>query len=179
MKTALTCALFGILFFGSLCSSNEETQEQEPTPTPQDELYKRNYQNASGLCGSWYRNESSLESIYNCTLKTLDEKNHTIVNKTWEGFRLSRNFTIPQLVGLMCNFSVAMPDNFTLMFKFDGSNELESPEGSYGDSVTTEAPQVPEKELFYAEGNCSVKIYASTTTPPPTTPSEPAVVAIA
>uniref|UniRef100_A0A6B0ULI6 Putative anticomplement protein ixac-b5 n=1 Tax=Ixodes ricinus TaxID=34613 RepID=A0A6B0ULI6_IXORI len=104
MKTALTCALFGILFFGSQCSSDEETQGQNQTPTPQDQLYKRYYQNASGLCGSWFRNESSLEAIYNCTLQTLDEKHHTIVNKTWEGFRLSHNFTIPQLVGLMCNF---------------------------------------------------------------------------
>uniref|UniRef100_A0A0K8R929 Putative isac anti-complement n=1 Tax=Ixodes ricinus TaxID=34613 RepID=A0A0K8R929_IXORI len=177
MKTALTCALFGILFFGSLCSSNEETQEQEPTPTPQDDLYKRYYENASGLCGSWYRNESSLESIYNCTLRTLDEKNHTIVNKTWEGFRLSQNLTIPRLVGLMCNFSVAMPDNFTLMFKFEEGLEQDLQERSDDDSGSTEVPQIPPTELFYAEGNCSEKIYASTT-PAPTTPSERAVEAI-
>uniref|UniRef100_A0A6B0UZI4 Putative anticomplement protein ixac-b5 n=1 Tax=Ixodes ricinus TaxID=34613 RepID=A0A6B0UZI4_IXORI len=178
MKTALTCALFGILFFGSQCS-NEETQEQNPTPTPQDQLYKRYYQNASGLCGSWYRNESSLEAIYNCTLQTLDEKNHTIVNKTWEGFRLSHNFTIPQLVGLMCNFSVAMPDNFTLIFKYEEGLERELPERSDDDSVSAEAPQVPPRELTYAEGNCSEKIYALTTTQLPTTPSEPTVEAIA
>uniref|UniRef100_V5GJU8 Putative anticomplement protein ixac-b5 n=1 Tax=Ixodes ricinus TaxID=34613 RepID=V5GJU8_IXORI len=128
MKTALTCALFGILFFGSQCSSEEETYYK---PMSREELYKHSYQNYTGLCGSWYRNESFLESIYNCTLRTLGDKGHTIVNKTWEGFRLSHNFTIPQLVGFMCNFSVAMPDDFYLMFEFDGSNELESPEGSY------------------------------------------------
>nr|CAL51262.1 anticomplement protein IxAC-B1 precursor [Ixodes ricinus] len=172
MKTVLTCALFGILFFGSLCSSNEETQEQEPTTTSQDDLYKRYYENASGLCGSWYRNESSLESIYNCTLRTLDEKNHTIVNKTWEGFRLSQNLTILQLVGFMCNFSVGMPGDFYTIFTSDESNEQKSLETSEDDSVTTKAPPVPESELLYAEGNCSEKIYASTT-PAPTTLSEP------
>uniref|UniRef100_A0A147BW28 Putative anticomplement protein ixac-b4 n=1 Tax=Ixodes ricinus TaxID=34613 RepID=A0A147BW28_IXORI len=175
MKTALTCALFGILFFGSQCSSEEETYHK---PMSKEELYKHHYQNYTGLCGSWYRNESSLESIYNCTLETLDEKGYTIVNKTWEGFRLSENFTIPQLVGFMCNFSVAMPHGFYLMFEFDGSNEQESPESSYDDSVTTETPPVPQTELFYAEGNCSEKINAKTTTQSPTTPSEPAVVAI-
>uniref|UniRef100_A0A0K8R4S8 Putative isac anti-complement n=1 Tax=Ixodes ricinus TaxID=34613 RepID=A0A0K8R4S8_IXORI len=177
MKTALTCALFGILFFGRQCSSNEETNEQELTPTPQEKLYKLHYQNYSGLCGSWYRNESSLESIYNCTLKTLNDKGYPIVNKTWEGFRLTHNMTITKLVGLMCNFSVAMPDNFTLMFKPEGL-EQEPLEHSDEDSVSTEALQIPEIELTYAEGNCSEKIYASTTTQPPTTPSEPTVKAI-
>nr|CAL51263.1 anticomplement protein IxAC-B2 precursor [Ixodes ricinus] len=174
MKTALTCALFGILFFGSQCSSNE----QESTPTPQEELYKRHYQNASGLCGSWYRNESTLESIYNCTLQTLDEKNHTIVNTTWEGLRRKYNWTIPRFVGLMCNFTVAMPDDFYLMFEFEEDLEQERMERSGEDSVTTEAPRVPERELTYAEGNCSEKINAKTT-PAPTTPFKPAVVALA
>uniref|UniRef100_A0A0K8RAZ6 Putative isac anti-complement n=1 Tax=Ixodes ricinus TaxID=34613 RepID=A0A0K8RAZ6_IXORI len=175
MKTALTCALFGILFFGSQCSYEEETYHK---PMSKEELYKHSYENNTGLCGSWYRNESSLELIYNCTLQTLDQKNYTIVNKTWEGFRLKHNMTIPTLVGLMCNFSVAMPDNFTLMFKSEGSLEQESLGRSDEDSVSTEAPQVPEKELLYAEGNCSEKIYASTTTQPPTTSSEPTVKAI-
>uniref|UniRef100_A0A0K8R905 Putative isac anti-complement n=1 Tax=Ixodes ricinus TaxID=34613 RepID=A0A0K8R905_IXORI len=174
MKTALTCALFGILFFGSQCSSNKAFYEELPMPTPQDELYKRSYQNDSGLCGSWYRNESSLESIYNCTLETLDQKNYTIVNKTWEDYRHKRNYTITTLVGLMCNFSVAMPDNFTLMFAPEVLEE-EQMERSGEDSVSTEAPQIPQKELIYAEGNCSQKIYASTTTQTPTAPSEPAV----
>uniref|UniRef100_A0A0K8RAU0 Putative transposase strongylocentrotus purpuratus: similar to transposase n=1 Tax=Ixodes ricinus TaxID=34613 RepID=A0A0K8RAU0_IXORI len=101
MKTALTCALFGILFFGSQCSSEEGSYH---APMTREELYRHAYENYTGLCGSWYRNESSLESIYNCTLKTLDGKGYPIVNKTWEGFRLSHNFTIPQLVGFMCNF---------------------------------------------------------------------------
>uniref|UniRef100_A0A0K8RIJ7 Putative isac anti-complement n=1 Tax=Ixodes ricinus TaxID=34613 RepID=A0A0K8RIJ7_IXORI len=175
MKTALTCALFGILFFGSQCS-NEGTYEEVPTPMPQEELYRRNYQNYSGLCGSWYRNESSLESIYNCTLETLDQKNYTIVNKTWEGFRLSHNFTIPQLVGFMCNFTVAMPDNFTLMFEPEEGIEQEPLERSDKDGVSTDAPQIPPTELIYAEGNCSEKINAKTTTQAPTTPSEPAAI---
>uniref|UniRef100_A0A0K8RGQ6 Putative isac anti-complement n=1 Tax=Ixodes ricinus TaxID=34613 RepID=A0A0K8RGQ6_IXORI len=174
MKTALTCALFGILFFGRQCSSEEGTYH---TPMTQEELYKQSYENYTGLCGSWYRNESSLESIYNCTLKTLVGDGYPIVNKTWEEFRHTHNLTIHGLVGLMCNFSVAMPDNFTLMFASEGNHEQESLGSSDVDSDTTEAPRVPEKELFYAEGNCSVKIYASTTTPPPTTPSEPVVVA--
>uniref|UniRef100_V5H0V6 Putative anticomplement protein ixac-b2 n=1 Tax=Ixodes ricinus TaxID=34613 RepID=V5H0V6_IXORI len=168
MKTALTCALFGILFFGSQCSSNE----QESTPTPQEELYKRNYQNASGLCGSWYRNESTLESIYNCTLQALDRQGYPIVNTTWEGLRHKYNWTIPTFVGFMCNFTVAMPEEFYLMFAFDGGNEQESPESSEDDSVTTKPPPVPEEYLTYAEGNCSKNIYASTT-PSPTTLSEP------
>uniref|UniRef100_A0A0K8R9A3 Putative isac anti-complement n=1 Tax=Ixodes ricinus TaxID=34613 RepID=A0A0K8R9A3_IXORI len=174
MKTALTCALFGILFFGSQCSYEEETYHK---PMSKEELYKHSYENNTGLCGSWYRNESSLELIYNCTLQTLDQKNYTIVNKTWEGFRLKHNMTIPTLVGLMCNFSVAMPENFTLMFEFEGDLEQKSLGSSERDSVTTEARPIPEKELLYAEGNCSMKIYASTTQAPTTT-SEPAVVAI-
>uniref|UniRef100_A0A0K8R9X2 Putative isac anti-complement n=1 Tax=Ixodes ricinus TaxID=34613 RepID=A0A0K8R9X2_IXORI len=174
MKTALTCALFGILFFGSQCSYEEETDHK---PMTQEELYKHSYENNTGLCGSWYRNESSLELIYNCTLQTLDQKNYTIVNKTWEGFRLKHNMTIPTLVGLMCNFSVAMPENFTLMFEFEEDLEQKSLGSFDEDSVTTEARPIPEKELLYAEGNCSVKIYASTTQVP-TTPSETTINAI-
>uniref|UniRef100_A0A0K8R4T9 Putative isac anti-complement n=1 Tax=Ixodes ricinus TaxID=34613 RepID=A0A0K8R4T9_IXORI len=175
MKTALTCALFGILFFGSQCSSEEGTYH---TPMTQEELYKHSYENYSGLCGSWYRNESSLELIYNCTLETLDQKNYPIVNKTWEEFRRKHNLTIPRLVGLMCNFSVAMPDNFHTMFKLEEAFEQDLLKRSDDDSGTTEAPQVPPSELIYAEGNCSEKINAKTTTQAPTTPSEPAVVAI-
>nr|CAL51265.1 anticomplement protein IxAC-B4 precursor [Ixodes ricinus] len=174
MRTVLTCALFGILFFGSQCSSEEETYHK---PMSKEELYKHHYQNYTGLCGSWYRNESSLESIYNCTLETLDEKGYTIVNKTWEDFRHKRNYTITMLVGLMCNFSVVMPDNFYLMFEFEENLEQESLGSSDEDSATTEVPPVPQKELFYAEGNCSEKIYASTTQAP-TTLSETAVEAI-
>uniref|UniRef100_V5GI64 Putative anticomplement protein ixac-b4 n=1 Tax=Ixodes ricinus TaxID=34613 RepID=V5GI64_IXORI len=85
--------------------------------------------------------------------------------------------TIPRLVGLMCYFGVAMPDNFTLMFEFEGDREQKSLGSSERDRVTTEARPIPEKELYYAEGNCSVKIYASTTQAPTTT-SEPAAVAI-
>uniref|UniRef100_V5HBC7 Putative anticomplement protein ixac-b2 n=1 Tax=Ixodes ricinus TaxID=34613 RepID=V5HBC7_IXORI len=80
--------------------------------------------------------------------------------------------TIPTLVGLMCNFSVAMPENFTLMFEFEEGLEQEPLERSGEDSVTTEVPRVPPTEVTYAEGNCSVNIYALTT-PAPTTPSEP------
>uniref|UniRef100_A0A0K8R9U2 Putative isac anti-complement n=1 Tax=Ixodes ricinus TaxID=34613 RepID=A0A0K8R9U2_IXORI len=176
MKTALTCALFGILFFGSQCSADEEISVAKQLP--KEDLYKHYYQNNTGLCGSWYRNESSLESIYNCTLQTLDKKGYPIVNKTWEGFRHQYNWTIPQLVGLMCNFTVAMPDNFTLMFEFQGNLEQESLGSSDEDSVATKARPIPENELYYAEGNCSKKIYASTTTQPPTTPSKPVVVAM-
>uniref|UniRef100_A0A0K8R8V4 Putative isac anti-complement n=1 Tax=Ixodes ricinus TaxID=34613 RepID=A0A0K8R8V4_IXORI len=176
MKTALTCALFGILFFGSQCSSEEGSYH---TPMTREDLYKHSYENYTGLCGSWYRNESSLESIYNCTLKSLVGKGYPIVNKTWEDFRHKHNLTIKALVGFMCNFSVAMPPSFYLMFKTEEGLEREPLERSDEDSVTTEAPQVPETELFYAEGNCSEQIYASTTTQPPTIPSEPVVVAIA
>uniref|UniRef100_A0A0K8R918 Putative isac anti-complement n=1 Tax=Ixodes ricinus TaxID=34613 RepID=A0A0K8R918_IXORI len=171
MKTALTCALFGILFFGSHCSSNEEVQEQEPAPSPQGELYERYYKNASNLCGSWYRNESILESIYNCTLRTLGDQGHTIVNTTWEDFRRTHNLTIPGLVGLMCNFSVAMPSNFYTIFTSDETLEEESPKSTEEDDATTETPPVPERDLLYAEGNCSEKIHGSTTQAP-TTPSE-------
>uniref|UniRef100_A0A0K8RHI7 Putative isac anti-complement n=1 Tax=Ixodes ricinus TaxID=34613 RepID=A0A0K8RHI7_IXORI len=171
MKTALTCALFGILFFGSQCSSNEGIQEQ-PMQSPQGELYERYYKNASSLCGSWYRNESSLESIYNCTLQTLDNQGYPIVNKTWEASRHKHNWTIPQLVGFMCNFSVAMPAEFTTMFESGVSLGQESPESSEEDSDTTKPPPVPEEYLLYAEGNCSESIHASTT-PAPTTLSEP------
>uniref|UniRef100_A0A0K8R975 Isac anti-complement n=1 Tax=Ixodes ricinus TaxID=34613 RepID=A0A0K8R975_IXORI len=170
MKTALTCALFGILFFGSQCSSEEGTYD---TPMSQEELYKHSYENYTGLCGSWYRNESSLESIYNCTLKTLDGEGYPIVNKTWETFRHKHNLTIRALVGLMCNFSVAMPHDFYLMFEFEGNLEQKSLGSSDDGSVATEARPIPESELYNAEGNCSKKIYASTTAQPPISPSEP------
>uniref|UniRef100_V5H2Z8 Putative anticomplement protein ixac-b2 n=1 Tax=Ixodes ricinus TaxID=34613 RepID=V5H2Z8_IXORI len=82
--------------------------------------------------------------------------------------------TTRKLVGLMCNFSVAMPDNFTLMFQLEEVHEQDLLKHSDHDSGLTEAPQVPPSELTYAEGNCSEKIYANTT-PAPTTPSKPAV----
>ncbi|XP_042148933.1 uncharacterized protein LOC115313347 [Ixodes scapularis] len=173
MKTALICALFGILFLGSQCSSEEETYHK---PKSKEELYKRHYQNYTGLCGSWYRNESSLESIYNCTLEALDQKGYTIVNKTWEEFRHNRSLTITALVGLMCNLSIVMPYEFYLVFEIEGLDQGPM-ELSDEDRVLTEAPQVPPTEFFYAEGNCSEKIYALTTLDM-TTPSEPAVEAI-
>ncbi|XP_040068909.1 uncharacterized protein LOC115316446 [Ixodes scapularis] len=173
MKTALICALFGILFFGSQCSSEEETHHK---PKSKEEQYKRHYQNYTGLCGSWYRNESSLESIYNCTLEALDKKGYTIVNKTWEEFRHNRSLTITALVGLMCNLSTVMPYEFYLMFELEHLDQ-EPLERSDKDSVSAEAQQVPPKELFYAEGNCSEKIHELTPLAP-TIPSEPAVEAI-
>uniref|UniRef100_A0A0K8REY6 Putative isac anti-complement n=1 Tax=Ixodes ricinus TaxID=34613 RepID=A0A0K8REY6_IXORI len=69
MKTALTlCAFRGFLFFWKpvvLLTKKISVAKQ----LPKEDLYKHYYQNNTGIVRvSWYRNESSLESIYNCTL---------------------------------------------------------------------------------------------------------------
>uniref|UniRef100_V5GPK8 Putative anticomplement protein ixac-b1 n=1 Tax=Ixodes ricinus TaxID=34613 RepID=V5GPK8_IXORI len=87
MKTELTCALFGILFFGSQCS-NEETQEQKPNAKRlKTNSTKRYYQNASGLCGSWYRKrELSGSHLQLHSSKLLMKKNHTNREQDMGGF---------------------------------------------------------------------------------------------
>uniref|UniRef100_V5HMS3 Putative anticomplement protein 1 n=1 Tax=Ixodes ricinus TaxID=34613 RepID=V5HMS3_IXORI len=109
MKTALTCALLAISFLGSQCSYSEDGGEQDTgEKSTKEDLYEKYYRNDSGLCGAQYRNLSYAEPVYNCTLKALPP----IVNETWEGIRHNISKNITEFVGLMCNFSVAMPQNF-------------------------------------------------------------------
>ncbi|CAN7993436.1 unnamed protein product [Ixodes hexagonus] len=94
MKTVLTCALLLISYVVVRSSSDEGARSTTENP------YEANYRNNSGLCGAWYRNESILEELYNCTLNA----SIPLVNSTWETTRKNLNESIPQFVGQMCNF---------------------------------------------------------------------------
>uniref|UniRef100_V5HAJ7 Putative anticomplement protein 1 n=1 Tax=Ixodes ricinus TaxID=34613 RepID=V5HAJ7_IXORI len=112
MKSALTCALLAILFLGSQCSFSEDGGVQDSGVETTTDLYERRYRNDSGLCGAQYRNSSFAEPVYNCTLRALPH----IVNKAWEEIRLNLSKSIPEFVKLMCNFTVAMPEEFYLVY---------------------------------------------------------------
>nr|AAY66534.1 anticomplement protein [Ixodes scapularis] len=171
MRTALTCALLAISFLGSPCSSSEDGLEQDSkVETTTQNLYERHYRNHSGLCGAQYRNSSHAEAVYNCTLNHLPP----VVNATWEGIRHRINKTIPQFVKLICNFTVAMPQEFYLVYM--GSNEnsdFEEDEESTDtdkDSKTGSSAVVgvTEKLIIEAEENCTAHITGWTTEAPTT-----------
>nr|ABS72175.1 Salp20-like protein 9 [Ixodes scapularis] len=166
MRTALTCALLAISFLGSPCSSSEGGLEKDSrVETTTQNLYERHYRNHSGLCGAQYRNSSHAEAVYNCTLNLLPP----VVNATWEGIRHRINKTIPQFVKLICNFTVAMPDDFHLVYMgSDGNSNSEEDKES-----TDTDEEVTQELIIKAEENCTAHITGWTTeaptTPEPTT----------
>uniref|UniRef100_A0A0K8R338 Putative isac anti-complement n=1 Tax=Ixodes ricinus TaxID=34613 RepID=A0A0K8R338_IXORI len=169
MRTALTCALLAISFLGSPCSSIEDGLQQDSrveTTTPN--LYERQYRNNSGLCGAQYRNSSHAEAVYNCTLKLLPP----IVNTTWETIRHRINRTIPEFVKLMCNFTVAMPEEFYL-FNLGSNGNSDSGAGEH--ESTSAAVKDTEDLITQAEENCTAQITGWTTPAPITLGSSEAI----
>nr|ABS72180.1 Salp20-like protein 14 [Ixodes scapularis] len=171
MRTAFTCALLAISFLGSPCSSSEDGLEQGSiVETTTQNLYERYYRNHSGLCGAQYRNSSHAESIYNCTLRLLPP----IVNQTWERIRHRINRTIPAFVKLICNLTVAMPDDFYLVYLgSNGNSDFEGDEegtdtGKGGKTGSSAAVQVTEQLITQAEENCTAQITGWTTEAPTT-----------
>nr|AAY66804.1 nymphal anticomplement protein [Ixodes scapularis] len=161
MRTALTCALLAISFLGSPCSSSEGGLEKDSrVETTTQNLYERHYRKHSGLCGAQYRNSSHAEAVYNCTLSLLPLS----VNTTWEGIRHRINKTIPEFVNLICNFTVAMPDEFHLVYMGSNGNS-----NSEEDEESTDTDnQVTEELLTKAEENCTAHITGWTTEAPTT-----------
>nr|ABS72174.1 Salp20-like protein 8 [Ixodes scapularis] len=161
MRTAFTCALLAISFLGSPCSSSEDGLEQDSkVETTTQNLYERQYRNHSGLCGAQYRNSSHAEAVYNCTLNLLPP----VVNATWEGIRHRINKTIPQFVKLICNFTVAMPDDFRLVYMGSNGNS-----NSEEDKESTDTgKQVTAELIMKAEENCTAHITGWTTEAPTT-----------
>nr|AAY66820.1 anticomplement protein 2 [Ixodes scapularis] len=171
MRTAFTCALLAISFLGSPCSSSEDGLEQDTkVETTTQNLYERHYRNNPGLCGAQYRNSSHAEAVYNCTLNHLPP----VVNETWEGIRHRINKSIPEFVSLMCNFTVAMPHEFYLVYMgSNGNSNSEEDEESTDtdkDSKTgsSAAVKVTEKLIIKAEKNCTAHITGWTTEAPTT-----------
>nr|ABS72177.1 Salp20-like protein 11 [Ixodes scapularis] len=161
MRTALTCALLAISFLGGPCLSSEDGLEQGSiVETTTQNLYERHYRNHPGLCGAQYRNSSHAESIYNCTLRLLPP----IVNQTWERIRHKINRTIPDFVKLICNFTVAMPDDF--YFVYLGSNGNSDFEGD--EEGTDTDKEVTGELIMKAEENCTAHITGWTTEAPTT-----------
>nr|ABS72173.1 Salp20-like protein 7 [Ixodes scapularis] len=161
MRTALTCALLAISFLGSPCSSSEGGLEKDSrVETTTQNLYERYYRKHPGLCGAQYRNSSHAEAVYNCTLHLLPP----VVNTTWEGIRHRINKTIPEFVNLICNLTVAMPDEFYLVYMgSDGNTNSEE------DKESTDTDKgVTEKLLTEAEENCTAHITGWTTEAPTT-----------
>ncbi|XP_042148352.1 uncharacterized protein LOC115313346 isoform X2 [Ixodes scapularis] len=173
MRTAFTCALLAISFLGSPCLSSEDGLEQGSiVETTTQNLYERHYRNHPGLCGAQYRNSSHAEAVYNCTLNHLPP----VVNETWERIRHRINKTIPEFVNLICNFTVAMPDDFYLVYMgSNGNSNYEEDEES-----TDTDNQVTEELLTKAEENCTAQITGWTTEAPTTleTTTEPQFEAI-
>nr|ABS72179.1 Salp20-like protein 13 [Ixodes scapularis] len=161
MRTAFTCALLAISFLGSPCSSSEDGLEQDTkVETTTQNLYERHYRNNPGLCGAQYRNSSHAEAVYNCTLSLLPPR----VNTTWEGIRHRINKTIPEFVKLICNFTVAVPDEFHLVYMGSNGNS-----NSEKDEESTDTDnQVTEELLTKAEENCTAHITGWTTEAPTT-----------
>nr|ABS72169.1 Salp20-like protein 3 [Ixodes scapularis] len=161
MRTAFTCALLAISFLGSPCSSSEDGLEQDTkVETTTQNLYERHYRNNPGLCGAQYRNSSHAEAVCNCTLNHLPP----VVNTTWERIRHRINKTIPEFVRLMCNFTVAMPDDFYLVYM--GSNGNSNSEE--GNESTDTDNEVTEQLILKAEENCTAHITGWTTEAPTT-----------
>uniref|UniRef100_A0A0K8RGX5 Putative isac anti-complement n=1 Tax=Ixodes ricinus TaxID=34613 RepID=A0A0K8RGX5_IXORI len=177
MRTALTCALLAISFLGSPCSSSEGGGEQgSGVETTTQSLYERYYRNHSGLCGAHYRNVSYAEPVYNCTLKALPP----IVNETWEGIRHNISKNITEFVGLMCNFSVAMPQNFYSLYMSGENSNSEEEEQSTSTSEVSTAARVTGPLITEAEEACTANITgwtteASTTLEPTASPEPVAV----
>ncbi|KAM7305131.1 Salp20-like protein 13 [Ixodes scapularis] len=148
-------------WIGSPCSSSEDGHEQDSkVETTTQNLYERHYRNNSGLCGAQYRNSSHAEAVYNCTLSLLPP----IVNETWEGIRHQINKSIPEFVKSICNFTVAMPMDFYLVYMgSNGNSDYEEDEES-----TDTDNQVTEELLTKAEENCTAHITGWTTEAPTT-----------
>nr|ABS72181.1 Salp20-like protein 15 [Ixodes scapularis] len=164
MRTALTCALLAISFLGSPCSSSEGGLEKDSrVETTTQNLYERYYRKHPGLCGAQYRNSSHAEAVYNCTLSLLPLS----VNTTWEGIRHRINKTIPEFVNLICNFTVAMPDQFYLVYMGSNGNSY-SEEDEDGKTGSSAAVQVTEQLIIQAEENCTAHITGWTTEAPTT-----------
>nr|AAK97827.1 Salp9 [Ixodes scapularis] len=80
----------------------------------------------------------------------------------------------------MCNFTVAMPDNFYLLYMGDATSNYDSEEEEQSTGTTEESPavKVTEQQITDAENACTANITGWTppTTPEPTKSLEPVAV---